>query len=529
MREKDRNNKSEAPFAQIVVDGDVSIDKLKFLVELGREEECLDYKEKFDFSTTKAKQRVKIDLVCDLVAMNNTEGGYIIVGISEIDNRTFKVIGVDDTNLAIIKQENLQNWVDSYTDTTLKIYTKVHVYDDEHTLILISIPPSLIPAIFNRDGQYSDIRHNRTHTKFRQGELFVRHGAKSERAIYADWVQITEKIREDERRKVSEIEGRNIEIITRLDTIIKLLGGIAPSKQRLNVFAGTEREVEDRIIDLLSLQNPIIFKRSLNREFQDIIKYLSEQQNISSNEKLIENLNRKYLTFLIRLFAVWVALVEYGRTELSINLDEQIYMLYVKSNTLQFNSKVTEITPLWIQSKIIYIAIIIGAYAIYKGHAQNAKLFINHFDLPESEFKDFSWIRSTQIKLVRVNQLKRKTITAVAFDFAKGNPYLVESFGAVEDLLNSICQFDFLYCINELILKRNCYPSFGTLKKWRIEPIVEKMIETYNLGTWIPKLTEQQCVDVIKELDQYAHKEFSFNYGWYQGEWNSNKIRRFLK
>jgi len=57
---------------QIVVDGDLSPERMRSLTELGREEERLDYKKFLDISSKSAQKRAKVELVCDLVSMANT-------------------------------------------------------------------------------------------------------------------------------------------------------------------------------------------------------------------------------------------------------------------------------------------------------------------------------------------------------------------------------------------------------------------------------------------------------------------------
>lgn len=53
--------------SNIVVDGDISVDKLLQLIEHNAEENFLDYRRLYDLP----QQRHKMDLVCDLVSMAN--------------------------------------------------------------------------------------------------------------------------------------------------------------------------------------------------------------------------------------------------------------------------------------------------------------------------------------------------------------------------------------------------------------------------------------------------------------------------
>ena len=62
--------------SQVVLDGDLSEEKLLALICLGRDEEVLDYKRSYNLSGTITKDRV--EMARDVVAMVNTSGGYVV-------------------------------------------------------------------------------------------------------------------------------------------------------------------------------------------------------------------------------------------------------------------------------------------------------------------------------------------------------------------------------------------------------------------------------------------------------------------
>lgn len=530
--EKELIDQPIKPKSQIVIDGDLSPERTQALVALAREEERLDYKECLDFSSSSARNRAKVDIVCDLVSMANTDGGYIVVGVREKGDGTFTIEGVDKHSLSLLKQENIQNWVDSFIDTTLRILVRPNNYDDKRLLILILVYPGRLPAVFKRDGQYQDPAGGRSTTKFRKGELFVRHGSKSERANYEDWLRISEKIREDERRKAFEAEGRHRQITDPLDAIINLLGGTPPSRRALDIMIGTEQDVEDRTAQLLSIQNPIIIRRALRKEFQSIHAFLNEQQNIETREELLENLERNFVSFLKRLFSVWVTSIEYDNYELASSLVELIHKLYSSSNSLSFRSEQEEITPLWVQSKVIYAVYCLGAFTVLREKPQFARLFLDRGNPFDSYWKEKSWFRYILTMLARAKQLEQKSLCALVFDYAKDYSYLIELFGGEEEFRTSLCQFDFLQCLYVLVKTediRELYPSFAAFYKHRTEPIIEKIISSHETGSWIPELSSEECANAIDILDRYAAKESGLFHDWDYGVWSSSRISRFLE
>jgi hypothetical protein len=68
--------------SEVVLDGDLSEKKLLSLLQLGREEEVLDYKRSYDLTGRVTKDRV--EMVRDVVAMANTSGSYIVLGVDEV-------------------------------------------------------------------------------------------------------------------------------------------------------------------------------------------------------------------------------------------------------------------------------------------------------------------------------------------------------------------------------------------------------------------------------------------------------------
>ncbi len=69
--------------SRLVLDGDVSARKLLTLIGLGREEASLDYKRGYDL-VGKSSGKDKLEVVRDMVALANTNGSYIVLGVDEV-------------------------------------------------------------------------------------------------------------------------------------------------------------------------------------------------------------------------------------------------------------------------------------------------------------------------------------------------------------------------------------------------------------------------------------------------------------
>lgn len=525
---KDQKLEKIIPKSEVVVDGDLSIEKVTALINLGREEECLDYKEMFDFSSKSTSKKSKVDLVCDIVSMVNTDGGYILIGVSQNENGTFSVKGVDQICLQRITQENIQTWLSSYIDSTPKILVKPIKYEGRDIITICTFRTKIrIP--FRCEGGYKSVNRNYVN-KFSSGDLFVRHGAKSEKANYEDYVKMSEKIREDERSKILPATGSQNEIIERLDIIIKLLGGEALRVKAINILKGSEEDIEDRVANLLILKNKILMRRLLKKEFDSIIKFLEDQKEVESYEELLENMNRTFVKFLMQLFAIWVTSIEYKSLDLAECLVKSLHKLYYKTNMFNYRFKSNYIDQLWLQSRIIFIVYCLGAFAILKDKPEYAKLLLNKGNPFNEYWKKRSWFRYVLTMLARTKRLE-KNFCALAFDFVKDNSYIINMFEEEDEIINTLCQFDFLQCANNLLKRKDTddyFPSFAGFNKYRIEPVIEKIIETCDKGLWIDKIDKSYCAEIIRTLDKQA-SEIPRHFLWDLGEWNSKIIVDFLK
>lgn len=528
---------SELP-PQIILDGNLSKEKIEKIINQGHEKDCLDYKERFDCSSKNELQKSKVELVCDIISMANSNGGYIIIGISE-DKSTgkFSIVGVDKDCIKKITQENIQSWLEKYIEKTVNITLKVNTINKKST-IAIFVNDSFLPVPFRVDGQYKKSNENDI-TKFRSGEIFIRHGSKSERANYADFINFFEKVREDERKKGTPIINRHRETIFRLDTIIHLLGGTVTHTKVLDLLHGSEEDIENKLIQVLSQNNHYLIRRLIFKEFNSLNNFMKEQGKIKNYEELIENLNRIYGKFLIRIIIIWIVALEYDAYELAESFVERMFKLYIdldRPSSNQFSSKIDSI---WFQSRIIYNVYCCGAIGIYLNKPKYVKLLLNKENpFRPDGFKNLSWFRYIFTMLSRSGELKNKSLCFNAFEFIKTNKYLLDYFSGEEELKDYLGQFDFLQCANTLVKQilenreievSECYPSFGAFFKKRIEPIVEKIIRTYIEKKWLPEINKSNIKKIIVELDRFANKEFGFFGPWDFGDWNSKIINNLLQ
>jgi predicted HTH transcriptional regulator len=185
---------ASAEFDPIIVEGKVTVQRVEELVTRGRESAKLDYKEFLNPSDTLHK----IELVKDLVAMANTAGGYVVVGVA--DDGTLR--GMSATEIGHIDEATIRAQVDAYIGTSLEIFVDCPmVWDGKKFGILTVLRSPRSPIVFEHDGQYKAPTAKKNSTTFRAGDVFVRHGSSSERWNQNDVQTIFARVAERERER----------------------------------------------------------------------------------------------------------------------------------------------------------------------------------------------------------------------------------------------------------------------------------------------------------------------------------------
>ena len=198
-----------AEFDSLVVEAELTPSKITEIFERRRESAKLDYKLLVDPSS----RRDAVELTKDVVAMANSAGGYILVGVRDDSTE----VGIPDELLARIDETTIRAQTGSYLATAVDLFVNKAVKRDGRRFAILTILRSRqSPLVFARDGQYTD--GNRTVAVFRQGDVFVRHGSASER-----WNQ------DDVRTLYSRVVEREKE---------RWLSGVLPDVRRLIEAAG---------------------------------------------------------------------------------------------------------------------------------------------------------------------------------------------------------------------------------------------------------------------------------------------------
>lgn len=519
----------------IIIDGDLGENKIEHLLSLKFEEEKLDYKSYSQLTSNYEEKEFKVNLVCDIVAMANTFGGYLILGV---EDGSFDLKGVDEKILKLFAEEKVQNYIHSCIETNISIKLK-STKISEKDVICICISKHSIPIPFKKQGAYKN-SSGKDIIKFKKGEIFVRHGSISERANYSDMLNFMERIRMEERQKVRNQEDRLGSFNLQLNEIIRLLGG-NPSENifKPDLFSGSDEQIEYKTLKVDTVLMPFFFKRAFMNKFQEIERDARHILKVKGLEVKIELSNTKFKDELLKIIPIWTAAVRKNDLDIGRNLTRRIFVLLnglaMADDTYNKDCKSDEesgIDSLYFIEQIIYLIYNLGAIAIWSKRLNFAKLLVNQKAEFHHTYYDSSWFRYAFTMLSRNKRLEEDFITK-ATNFGLVSSYLKNLVEVDVFLRIYIGQFDYYQCLNVLLDKsidNDFYPNYMFLGKAKqIEPFVELIIENYHNSDNLFSNDKQEVKNSILKLDSKQLTEWAQIKGsaWYY-RWGSTKINEFL-
>lgn len=191
----------------IVVDGDVSAQRVDALVNFGHEEDELDFKKELDF-TNAGPKKGKLGFVADIAALAASNGGYILAGVEEVTGsggHSFHVRGMTSTHQAPFDVSNIRQMVEEYVSVAVDLRVAIvesiaHV--GKKLGVICVMPANEFPIVMTKDGVYKQLGEHKF--VFKEGDVLVRRNASTVRANQADVRNIVSRIRRVERQSWAE-------------------------------------------------------------------------------------------------------------------------------------------------------------------------------------------------------------------------------------------------------------------------------------------------------------------------------------
>jgi hypothetical protein len=538
--------------SQVVLDGDLSKAKLISLILIGREEEALDYKQSYNLSGKVTKDRV--EMVRDVVAMANTSGGYIVLGVNE--NRsggtlTFEPVGISEEHLKSLDIDKLKPQIESYLNVSVPIKLQIHRLDEHggrcFAVVYVEESPES-PIIMEKDGQYQE-KIGKSKDVFRAGDVVVRDGASSRGADQnAVREQISKMRRRERERWTEEILGVR-ELVERIDQLVGVLSGevslpsagdtirrasTSPRFEDADYFlgaAGFERMVFGTLragsdIDLMWYLN------NAGASFYRAVEEAARYEDVAQVSRIRDN---ELEPLLDNLTVLAITCARYQRPQFLPNVRDAFYRIYERAHTTTFGPSLqqAEIIISWVWETVIKRVYTIGATLLRGGFYNEVPLFIRQEITWDDWYGNEFWARHALKMRARENRLDRRGLCAITEQFIKEREWFYQQYGEREDdVISALCQFDFLQCvhaIHESGRPSAGYPSFGTYYNHRTEPIIGKVIKDDRAReALLPQLSDEELATIIKILDQRADSVSGLLNGWTLNDWRDTEIEAFL-
>lgn len=144
---------------------------LEAALQASQESETLDFKESLDVES----KGEWLELIKDLIAMANSGGGIILVGL--LDNG--KPSGSDIAPMLVIDPADLTNKIFAYTGQHFSELRISATSKEDSRVAAIEVGCVAVPVVFNKVGNYQS-QNQKPKSAFSAGCVYFRHGAKSE-------------------------------------------------------------------------------------------------------------------------------------------------------------------------------------------------------------------------------------------------------------------------------------------------------------------------------------------------------------
>jgi hypothetical protein len=539
--------------SQVVLDGDLSRERLLALIRLGREEESLDYKRSYDLTGKSTKDRV--EMARDVVAMANTFGGYIVLGVDERrtgGRLTYEPVGISEDHLKSLDIDRLKPQVERYLNVAVPIRLQVHHLGENEgrcfALLYVEESPEGT-IVMEMDGQYQDEKGS-TQEVFRAGDVLVRDGASSRRADQNAMREQVSKMRRRERERwTEEILGVR-ELTSRLDRLIDVLGegstesGAAEGSGRLvpsyaqdetSYFLGASA-FEGIVLGALRAGDDIALRWYLNNATSTFYKALEQaaaSDDLGEANRIRDN---RMEPLLDNLAVLAITCAQYRRLQFLSDVRDALYGIYDRAHITDFDrpSLQVELRQTWVWEAVIKRVYTIGATLLWLKLYDEVPTFIRQPVVFDSYYQDEFWARHALTMRSRDGALTRQGLCAVTEDFIGTREWFYRVFWESEDnVIASLCQFDFLQCvhaIDESDRHSAGYPSFGIYYNSRTEPIIGLVIKDKRVReALLPQLSDEGLADIVKILDWNADSVSGLLNGWNLNDWRDPDIDAFLK
>jgi hypothetical protein len=184
--------------------------------------------------------RSRVEIVKDIVAMANSGGGKIIFGRSETE-----APGLDPDDCELLDSARITDYASKFiSPSSVEVSHEIEELNNGNLVVAIHVKPSDYPIVMAKLGTWSGFDTRKDKAAFRPGEIWVRHGSKSERVSHEDVKRWIDRARQEERDKIMQRlttyvnlpEGTSLQVVSpsglSIDSPMRLIESAKQRRER---------------------------------------------------------------------------------------------------------------------------------------------------------------------------------------------------------------------------------------------------------------------------------------------------------
>lgn len=494
----------------------MTTETLASLMNEGTERAGLDFKRRLDLNETKDI----VSIVKDFGAMQ-VLGGYIVIGADDNGQPSKRVTAAE---AGLFDQAIVHSKVQGYLTEGFDIRSTALELDGALYGLVCVLPHPNGFAPFRADGVYT--QPDRTpKVVFRKGEVFSRHGSKSERWDDSDVRKAIETIRGQERERARAEFGR---VLREIATESADTQAASSSITALTFSLDTETLV-NTALEQLRRDDDIPLRLLVTRAPQQAANRIREEDG--------EGLDG----ILDRLVSLAGAFSTIDRPEHTAHVVQTLAVIYNQGfDERGVDRSMQPISPPDLGLRIVTRVQALGALVVRRAQWQTIPQLVLH--RPKVHNSDYwqNWIRYALVMAARAGLLKDSqnkqaglSPLLLAQEHIVHLPWLRQDLVREdEEIITSLCQFDLLYCLTAYAgdprqRLSEFLPSFARWYSDRTDPAVVAVIEDPAVREAVFPMSDQELADALRALGEQA-RAISFPFGGWEG-YEDPRILGFLQ
>lgn len=497
------------PFA---CDGRIGEEKLFELLGVGGEYPALDFKRELDLGDP----RKKLDFIKDCAAMMNLpRGGYLVIGAEDNGKPAESLEGVRPSK-EMFDSASLTQTVAGYVDGVVDIRAQVHSVKVESrtasfALIYVAPPSDGIPAVMSKNGVVSGEKV--TKPVFHKGMVFTREGTTNAPVRHQTWAQVLQDLLERQR-----IDAR-ADVDSLVHRVVQLMGPVA----------GSRPLSPDLDMDSSTFTDAV--RATLDAEGYPVLKRFLIQAKGTYKASNADEVARSHA--LNRIAALACEAILAGNAKTVEEVVKALLELYKSHlDTPNSTSGQRDAPSRWLE--IVLRVLAVGAMAVRAGMYEVVPTLVLR-QIGDKTYSYPSWIRHALTMASRGNLLPDSNGSArggglialsseVMISYPELRPDVLaegDADAVTETLLDSLCQFDLLWCCLSLATAErksfnSFYPSCCAYHQHRAMPVLDVIDGDAETRRAVFGDIDEKVVatSVVQVLESAREQSWSFGGFW---------------